>query len=70
MALFSGRAIQTSADKSIGRPQRNRITYLMDSEIGEQSLRLLVSHRRVNDHVITLLPVDGGCNAVLVPELK
>lgn len=69
MVLSSGRAVQVN-DESTGRPQKARTTYLMNSEIGEQCLCLLITYRRVNDHVIALVPVDGSCDTVLVAELK
>lgn len=47
-----------------------RTTNLMDSEIREQRLRLVVRHRWVNDHVVTLVPVDRSCNTMLVAQLK
>jgi hypothetical protein len=38
--------------------------------LGEEGLGLLGTDRRVNDNVLTLLPVDGGGDAVLVTDLK
>ena len=46
------------------------ITYLVDSVLGEESLGLLGGNTGVDDNVVTLLPVDGGGNAVLVTDLQ
>jgi hypothetical protein len=42
----------------------------MDLVLGEEGFGLLVIYAGVNDHVFTLLPVDGGGNSVLVTSLK
>ena len=39
-------------------------------ELREERLRLVVRDTGVDDNVVTLLPVDGGGNAVLVAELE
>lgn len=45
-------------------------THLVESYIREQRFSLLVGHRRMDDNIVALLPVDGGCDAVLVAELE
>jgi hypothetical protein len=42
----------------------------MNSEVREQRLRLLSSHRRMDDHIIALVPVDGSRDTVFVSQLK
>jgi hypothetical protein len=44
--------------------------WLDDPEVWEELLRLLVLHTRVDNDVVTWHPVDGGCDAVLVPRLQ
>ena len=44
--------------------------YLVDRELGEQGLGLLVRHGGVDNHVVTLLPVDRSRDAVLVSDLQ
>ena len=46
-----------------------KTTNKMNCVVGEESLRLFVFHASVNDHVLTLLPVDRSCDTVLVSEL-
>lgn len=44
--------------------------YLVESHVREQLLGFFVIDRRVHDHVVTLLPVDGRRHLVLVAELQ
>lgn len=39
-------------------------------EFGEESLCLLISNGGVDNDIITLLPVDGSGNLVLITELQ
>ena len=38
--------------------------------LGEEVLGLVIADRGVDDDILTLLPVDGGRDAVLVTNLK
>jgi hypothetical protein len=42
----------------------------MDGEFREQCFGLLVGDGRVNDHVISFLPVYGGGDAMFITDLK
>ena len=45
-------------------------THQVLSELREQGLRLVVSDGGVNNDIITLLPVHGGGNTMLVAKLE
>ena len=45
-------------------------TYEVLCKLREKFLRLLIRYGRMNDNVVTLLPVDRGRDAVLVTELQ
>ena len=38
--------------------------------VGEEGRSLLFGNRGVNDDIVTLLPVDGGGDTVLITELE
>ena len=42
----------------------------MDGELREEGFGFLVGNGWVDDDIVTLLPVDGGSNAVLVADLE
>lgn len=46
------------------------LAYLVRGEFGEQGLSLLVGDSRVDDNIISLVPVGRSGNAVLVTELQ
>lgn len=45
-------------------------SYLVCCEFREQSLGLFIGNRWVHNDVVTLLPVHGSCDAMLVAQLK
>ena len=46
------------------------LAYLVGGEFVEQGLGLLVGYSRVDNNIITLVPVSRSGNAVLVTELQ
>ena len=44
--------------------------YLVCSKVREQSLRFLVGNRGVNDNIVSLVPVSGSGDTMLVTELQ
>ena len=42
----------------------------MNGVFREEDLSLVVADRRMDDHILALVPVDGGGDAVLVTDLK
>jgi hypothetical protein len=71
-APCGGRAVSQRRDSEVeSLGWRNAtFTYEMLLELREQFLRVFIAHSRVNDNVISLLPVDRGGNLVLVAKLK
>ena len=53
-------------DLERGRPQ----VWQVSGVLREEDLGLVVGDRRMDDDVVTLLPVDGGGDAVLVTDLE
>jgi hypothetical protein len=45
-------------------------THEMLAKLREQSLCLVVGHARVDDNIFTLLPVNGGSDAMFVASLE
>ena len=45
-------------------------TYEMGLVLREQSLRFSIGDASVNDDIFAFLPIDRGCDAVLVTKLK
>ena len=45
-------------------------SYFMNCELWEQSLCFIVAHARMDDNIVTLIPVDRSGDTVLVAQLK